>query len=77
MTKFGLAASGTGDIASFLGQNTGTVPVYATITVTPSYTSEGNTCTGTPVSFTIRVNPIPVIDPIANITVCFTLFYIF
>jgi hypothetical protein len=68
--SIGLAASGTGDIASFLGQNTGTVPVYATITVTPSYTSDGNTCTGTPVSFTIRVNPIPVIDPIANITVC-------
>jgi hypothetical protein len=68
--SIGLAASGTGDIASFLGQNTGTVPVYATITVTPSYTSDGNTCTGTPVSFTIRVNPIPVIDPIANLTVC-------
>ncbi|TDO22275.1 LamG-like jellyroll fold domain-containing protein, partial [Sediminibacterium goheungense] len=68
--SIGLAASGTGDIASFLGQNTGTVPVYATITVTPSYTTGDNTCTGTPVSFTIRVNPIPVIDPIANITVC-------
>gem|GEM_PF-513094 len=68
--SIGLAASGTGDIAAFLGQNTGTVPVYATITVTPSYTSEGNTCTGAPVSFIIRVNPIPVIDPIDNLTVC-------
>jgi hypothetical protein len=68
--SIGLAASGTGDIASFLGQNTGTVPVYATITVTPSYTDGANTCTGTPISFVIRVNPIPVIDPIANITVC-------
>jgi YVTN family beta-propeller protein len=32
----GLAASGTGDIASFIASNTGNIPVTATITVTPS-----------------------------------------
>lgn len=64
--SIGLAASGTGDIASFLGQNTGNTPVTATITVTPSQ----NGCTGTPVSFTIRVNPIPVFGAIQNQTVC-------
>ncbi|TDO25395.1 HYR domain-containing protein [Sediminibacterium goheungense] len=64
--SIGLAASGTGDIASFVGQNTGNTPVTATITVTPSY----NGCVGTPVSFTIRVNPIPVFAAIQNQTVC-------
>ncbi len=64
--SIGLAASGTGDIASFVGQNSGTSPVTATVTVTPSYDG----CTGSPVTFTIRVNPIPTFDFIANQTVC-------
>nr|WP_294988984.1 LamG-like jellyroll fold domain-containing protein [uncultured Sediminibacterium sp.] len=68
--SIGLSASGTGNISSFTAQNPGTVPVYANITVTPSFTVDGNTCTGTPVSFVIRVNPIPVIDPIAAQTLC-------
>ena len=57
--SIGLAASGTGDIASFTAINTGFLPVVATITVTPSYTNGGVTCTGTPKSFTITVNPTP------------------
>lgn len=68
--SIGLSANGTGNIASFTAQNPGTVPVYANITVTPSFTLDGNTCTGTPMSFVIRVNPIPVIDPIASQTLC-------
>ena len=64
--SIGLAASGTGDIASFLAQNPSNVAVTATITVTPSY----NGCTGNPVTFTIRVDPIPVFNAIANQTVC-------
>ncbi|MBE0667633.1 MAG: hypothetical protein IH593_08160, partial [Bacteroidales bacterium] len=58
-TSIGLAASGTGNsIASFTATNTGTAPVTATITVTPSF--EG--CAGTPQSFTITVNPTPVLS---------------
>lgn len=68
--SIGLAASGTGDISSFTALNSGNAPVYANITVTPSYTSGGNTCTGTPVSFVIRVNPIPVFNAIANQSLC-------
>ena len=68
--SIGLAASGTGDIASFVAQNPGTEPAYATVTVTPSYTSGDNTCTGAPVSFVIRVNPIPVFNAIATQTLC-------
>jgi gliding motility-associated-like protein len=51
----GLAASGAGDINSFTAINTGSSPVKATITVTPG----GTGCTGTPVKFTIIVNPAP------------------
>ena len=36
-TSIGLAASGTGDIASFTATNTGTAPVIATIVVTPHF----------------------------------------
>ncbi|MEO6612517.1 MAG: PKD-like domain-containing protein [Chitinophagaceae bacterium] len=58
-TSIGLAASGSGNIASFVALNAGTTPVTATITVTPSYTNAGTTCTGTPKTFTITVNPTP------------------
>jgi len=51
----GLAASGTGDIAPFTAINTGTTDIVATIIATP--VSPGSGCTGTPVSFTIRVTP--------------------
>ncbi|RYE23737.1 MAG: HYR domain-containing protein [Sphingobacteriales bacterium] len=62
----GLAASGTGDIATFNAMNTGTTPVVATIQVTPV----ANNCTGTAGSFTITVNPTPtVVDP-ADQVVC-------
>ena len=67
----GLAASGTGNIASFTAINTGTAPVVATITVTPSYTNGGTTCTGTPITFTYTVNPTPTaIATPASQTIC-------
>ena len=54
----GLAASGTGDIASFRAVNSGTTVATATITVTPEYSHAGLTCpTITPMTFTITVNP--------------------
>jgi len=68
--SIGLAASGSGNIASFTALNPGNEPVYANITVTPSYSVDENTCTGTPVSFVIRVNPIPVFNAIANQSLC-------
>jgi gliding motility-associated-like protein len=66
----GLAASGTGNIASFVTTNTVTTPVTATITVTPSITTGGITCTGTPQTFTITVNPIPTVAVVSNQTIC-------
>jgi hypothetical protein len=62
--SIGLAATGSGNIASFNAVNTGSAPVVATITVTPSYTNAGITYTGTPQSFSITVNPLPVTSPI-------------
>ncbi|MBL0202617.1 MAG: hypothetical protein IPP81_21425 [Chitinophagaceae bacterium] len=68
--SIGLAASGSGDIASFTATNASNAPVVATITVTPGYTNAGTTCTGTPRTFTITVNPTPTVDPVANQAVC-------
>ncbi len=58
-TTIGLGLSGTGSILSFVATNSGLEPVIATITVTPKYTYNSVTCTGTPISFTITVNPTP------------------
>ncbi|MFN8244573.1 MAG: PKD-like domain-containing protein, partial [Ferruginibacter sp.] len=68
--SIGLAAAGTGDIPSFTATNTGSAPVTATITVTPSYTNASVTCTGTPLSFTITVNPTGQVDQPASQVVC-------
>jgi hypothetical protein len=50
----GLAGTGTGNISSFTAANPGSAPVIATLFVTPS---NATGCTGTPVKFTITVNP--------------------
>ena len=63
-TSIGLGASGAGDIPSFTTLNTTNTAQVATIVVTPSYTNAGVTCTGSPQTFTITVNPTPdVADP--------------
>ncbi|MBI1769315.1 MAG: S-layer family protein, partial [Bacteroidetes bacterium] len=54
----GLSASGSGNIASFAGFNAGAASKIATIQVTPSY----GTCTGSPQSFTITVDPLPTVS---------------
>ncbi|MFI5148840.1 MAG: ice-binding family protein [Bacteroidia bacterium] len=64
--SIGLGANGTGNIPSFTAINSGTTPVVSTITVTP--TSGG--CTGAATSFTITVDPSPVVTPVSNQSVC-------
>lgn len=56
-TSIGLAASGTGNIASFTLKNNGTSVVEATVTVTPHVTYKGKTVDGEPVSFVYAVLP--------------------
>ena len=65
-TSIGLAANGTGDIASFTATNAGVAPIAANINVTTS----ANGCAGATGSFTLTVNPTPSIDVVANQTVC-------
>jgi hypothetical protein len=64
--SIGLPASGSGDIPSFIATNPGVTPVVATITVTPT----ANGCPGTPITFTITVNPRPVPTISGNTPVC-------
>ncbi|MBK8968297.1 MAG: hypothetical protein IPM36_16850 [Lewinellaceae bacterium] len=68
--SIGLAASGSGNIASFTATNTGGTPVVATITVTPVFTANGLSCSGTPVVFTITVNPTAQVNQPANVVTC-------
>jgi len=66
-TNIGLQASGTGNIPSFTATNTGNSPIFSTITVTPF----ANGCTGIPKSFTITVNPTPILTfSRQNETIC-------
>lgn len=66
-----LAASGTGNIPAFLVQNAGNVATIALITVTPSISDgNGGTIDGIPVSFTIKVNPMPTMNALNNVYLC-------
>ncbi|HNY01091.1 MAG TPA: hypothetical protein PKG48_00810, partial [Bacteroidales bacterium] len=57
----GLAATGSGNIPAFAATNFGTVPVTATITVTPHYANNQVTCTGATQTVLITVNPRPIL----------------
>lgn len=65
-TGIGLGASGTNTVPSVTATNPGTAPILGTITVTPTL----NGCTGTPGNFTITVNPIPTVTPVADQVIC-------
>ncbi len=65
-TAIGLAASGTGDIASFTATTNGPNVTSGVITVTP----DANGCAGTPKSFNIVVNPTPDVAQPADQTLC-------
>ncbi|RXM42872.1 PKD-like domain-containing protein, partial [Flavobacterium sp. YO12] len=64
--RIGLATVGTGNIPAFTASNTGDSSEIATITVTP--TASG--CSGTPVVFTIEVNPAGAMNKIADQNIC-------
>jgi PKD repeat protein len=60
--SIGLAANGTGNIASFTAVNAGTAPVVATIVVTPTLVNGPANCIGSTKTFTITVNPTPTLS---------------
>src|SRR5439155_12683750 len=65
-TAIGLAASGTGNIPSFIATNATAAPISGTITVT----TNANACGGGSTTFTITVNPTATVNVVANQTVC-------
>jgi len=67
----GLAASGIGNISGFTALNSSnSVIETSTITVTPQFTNNNVTCPGSAETFTITVNPIPVVNALSNLTFC-------
>ncbi len=64
--NIGIAFAGTGDILSFLAQNTSGASLTSTFTVIPQL----GTCTGNPVDFDFVVEQNLIVDPILDITDC-------
>jgi len=60
--SIGLAASGNGDIPSFITTGSGNAQIVAR--------SEANGCLGAFSNFSIIVDPVPVIAPINDVTIC-------
>ena len=62
----GFGVSGTGNIGAYTATNATNSPVTATVSVTATI----NGCTGTSTTFTVTVNPTPVVAPVSNATWC-------
>jgi len=65
-TTIGLSGTGTGNISSFSGLNSGNTPLVSTIIATPT----ANGCIGAPQNFTVTVNPIPFLNDSPNQLLC-------
>ena len=65
--SIGLAANGSGNIASFTGLNSTANSIVATITITPT---GPNGCVGPDSTFTITVHPAPVTNSITDQVLC-------
>ena len=68
--SIGLAAAGSGNIASFTAVNAGAAPVVATISVTPTLINGSANCVGSAKTFTITVNPTPILVITNPVAVC-------
>lgn len=64
--NIGLPVSGTGNIPSFTANNNTNTPATSVLTITP----EANGCIGPSKSYTIVVNPTPVVLPVNNQVFC-------
>ena len=65
-SAIGLATSGIGNISSYTSSNNTAAGISGVITVTPS----ANSCIGTPINYTVLVNPIPTVNAIPSSTAC-------
>ena len=69
-TDIGLASSGNGDILAFTVSNPFNNIIVSNITVTPTYTNNGISCSGPSKSFTISVNPTAQVDTVIDQVLC-------
>ncbi|HCQ12936.1 PKD domain-containing protein, partial [Flavobacterium sp.] len=69
-STIGLATSGNGTILGFTANNSTSTALTATITVTPTFTHLGVSCTGPSKTFTIKVNPSPIATISGTVSVC-------
>ena len=65
-----IPTSGSGFVPTFTATNAGVTPLTSTFTVTPSFTNAGKTCLGTPMIFTITVNPNVTVNQIPDVQYC-------
>ena len=66
----GLPASGFGNLPSFTTINNDSLPLFATITVSPYFKNGIDSCLGTTQTFTITVNPSAQVNTLQNKLVC-------
>ena len=69
-TNIGLAASGVGNIPSFIANNPGSLPIVAAITVIPIFTNGSRSCTGPSRSVSITVNPSGQLTQPTSVIIC-------
>jgi gliding motility-associated-like protein len=65
-TLIGLGASGSGDVPSYTATNGTPGPLSGVVSVVPT----ANGCSGPTRSFTVTVNPVPVVAPLADQVLC-------
>ena len=71
MPDIGLGSnSGTGNVPSFTATNTSGSPITSVFEVVASFTSNGVTCTSTPIEFSITINPTPTVNQVPNQVFC-------
>ncbi len=69
-TSIGLLTSGSGNISSFTATNSNKNQIAANIEVTPTFTYNAYSCTGSPETFQYRINPAPQVNKPADQTLC-------
>ncbi len=65
-TSIGLIASDVGNVPAFVAQNSGSTVLTSLITLSPTLSG----CAGAPVTYSIAVNPIPSLSPLASQVEC-------
>ncbi len=68
--SIGIVGPGQDTIPYFTAQNTGSTSINGQISVTPVFTNNGLSCTGSLSSYIITIKPSPVIQPVTDTTYC-------